>query len=129
MGSFSDKVFDAVKQIPRGYVTTYGDIARVIGSPRSARYVGWALRNNPSPSTTATPEEAIPCHRVVFKDGQICDNFAFGGVEVQRRMLQDEGVIFTDNMHVDMNRCHFAFVTDTLGRPTDIDWIVEFGED
>ena len=129
MGAFSDKVFEAVKQVPRGYVTTYGDVARIIGSPRSSRYVGYALRNNPSPATTAQPEEAIPCHRVVFKDGQICDNFAFGGVEVQRKMLQDEGVVFADNMHVDMGRCHFTFATDTFGRPTDIDWAAELAED
>ena len=129
MGAFSDKVFEAVRQIPRGSVSTYGDIARVIGSPWSSRYVSYALRNNPSPATTAQPEEAIPCHRVVFKDGQICDNFAFGGVDVQRKMLQDEGVAFADSMHVDMDHCHFTFATDTLGRPTDIDWAAELGAD
>ncbi len=70
-------------------------------------------------STTAKP----PCRL------QICDNFAFGGVDVQRKMLQDEGVMFVDGMHVDMDRCHFAFVADALGRPTNIDWAAEFGED
>ena len=129
MGEFSDKVFEAVKQIPHGQVSTYGDIARVIGSPRSSRYVGYALRNNPSPATTTQPEEAIPCHRVVFKDGQISLGFAFGGSDVQRKMLQDEGVAFVDDLHVDMSRHHFAFTTDALGRPTDIDWSAELGDD
>lgn len=66
MGAFSDRVFAVVKQIPRGKVATYGQIARIIGAPRSARYVGYALRANPAPG--ADPA-SIPCHRVVFKDG------------------------------------------------------------
>ena len=122
MGEFSDKVYKAVQQIPRGYVSSYGDVARAIGHPRSARYVGYALRGNPSPGA------AIPCHRVVFKDGQICDNFAFGGPQAQRRLLEDEDVAFVDEMHVDMGRCRWTFATDALGRPADIDWDAEMGE-
>ncbi|MBQ9068524.1 MAG: MGMT family protein [Eggerthellaceae bacterium] len=122
MGEFSDKVYEAVRRIPRGYVSTYGDIARAIGHPRSARYVGYALRGNPSPG------DVIPCHRVVFKDGQICDNFAFGGSGVQKKLLEDEGVAFVNSMHVDMDRCHWTFASDGLGRPTDIDWAAEMEE-
>ena len=51
MGDFSNRVFAVVRRIPRGSVATYGQIARIIGAPRSARYVGYALRHNPSPGT------------------------------------------------------------------------------
>ena len=53
MGSFSDRVFHVVCSIPAGKVSTYGQVARLMGSARSARYVGFALRNNPSPTALA----------------------------------------------------------------------------
>ncbi len=93
--SFSERVFAIVSQIPRGKVSTYGQIARLMGSPRSARYVGWALRGNKHPVV-------VPCHRVVFKDGSLAPGYAFGGEEVQRRLLSEEGVRFVDESHVDM---------------------------
>ncbi|MEG0620613.1 MAG: MGMT family protein [Raoultibacter sp.] len=96
MTPFSEKVYAIVKQIPCGKVATYGQIARLMGSPRSARYVGFALHGNPEPGTT-------PCHRVVFKDGSICKGFAFGGPEVQRALLRDEGVTFLDETHVNLH--------------------------
>ena len=85
MGAFADRVFAVVKQIPRGKVATYGQIARIIGAPRAARYVGYALRANPSPGTEPG---SIPCHRVVFKDGRMATGFAFGGPEIQQQMLK-----------------------------------------
>ena len=60
MGAFADRVFAVVKQIPRGKVATYGQIARIIGAPRAARYVGYALRANPSPGTE--PESVSYTH-------------------------------------------------------------------
>lgn len=122
MGDFSEQVYNAVKHIPRGCVSSYGDVARAIGRPRSARYVGFALRGNPAPG------QEIPCHRVVFADGQICDNFAFGGPEVQRRLLRDESVQFIDSMHVNMDTCRYSFSAETQERPTNIDWAREMGE-
>lgn len=101
MGAFSDWVFAVVQHIPRGSVTTYGQIARIIGASRSARYVGYALRNNPSPGME--PGD-IPCHRVVFKDGSMARSFAFGGPEEQRAMLESEGVDFDDDGRVMMER-------------------------
>ncbi len=88
MGAFADRVFAVVKQIPRGKVATYGQIARIIGAPRAARYVGYALRANPSPGTEPG---SIPCHRVVFKDGSLAPGFAFGGPDEQRARLAAEG--------------------------------------
>ena len=97
---FFERVYDMVEQIPEGMVATYGQIARLVGEPRKARYVGFALHSNPRPGE-------IPCHRVVFADGSICEGFAFGGPEAQRRLLEDEGVAFKDETHVDMRLCRW----------------------
>ena len=136
MGEFSDRVYEIVRQIPVGNVATYGLVAQLMGRPQSGRYVGFALRNNPAPGTDA---KDIPCHRVVFKDGRLCDGFAFGGPDVQRRLLEAEGVTFVDNARVDMAACLWdgrgAFSTDvenaTQNEPTappdDFDWESELG--
>lgn len=99
-GDFDKRVFEVVAQIPEGKVATYGQIAAMIGAPRSARFVGFALRRNPVPGT-------MPCHRVVFADGRICEGYVFGGPGMQRALLQDEGVVFVDEMHVDLDTCHW----------------------
>lgn len=81
--------------MPFGMVTTYGDVARAIGAPRASRQVGWALHHNPEPGV-------IPCHRVVFKEGFLSEGFAFGGKDVQRAMLEREGVEFSEKYKVNM---------------------------
>ena len=85
---FFQQVYEVVKQIPPGFVATYGQVARLTGRPRAARYVGYALHSNPAPGI-------IPCHRVVFKDGSLAPGFACGGPDEQRRRRDDEGVSFT----------------------------------
>ena len=122
MGAFNDKVFQVVAQVPAGFVTTYGDIARAIGEPRKARFVGFAMHAAPGP-------DVLPCHRVVFKDGQICEAYVFGGAGVQRDLLVSEGVKFVDETHVDMGACRWVPGSDALGRPTDIDWAAEMAEE
>ncbi len=95
---FSQKVYEAVKRIPPGRVSNYGFIAFLAGRPRAARIVGSALHHNPEPGV-------IPCHRVVFKDGSLCSSFAFGGADIQRQLLENEGVVFLCDGRVDMERC------------------------
>lgn len=95
--SFFERVYNVVLEIPRGKVLSYGDVARLAGSPRSARQVGWALHVNPRPGE-------IPCHRVVFKDGTVSSGFAFGGPQVQRAMLEAEGVEFSGDGSIDMSK-------------------------
>ena len=95
MSNFFNAVYEAVKQIPKGKVSTYGDIARAIGAPRASRQVGWALHCNPY-------EGIVPCHRVVFRDGSLADGFAFGGRDVQKALLVSEGVGFSDEYKVDI---------------------------
>jgi methylated-DNA-protein-cysteine methyltransferase-like protein len=95
---FFDKVYGVVGRIPSGSVATYGQVAALCGAPRMARFVGYALHSGPGP-------ERIPCHRVVFRDGSICQGYAFGGPEVQRALLESEGVPFLDDTHVDLDAC------------------------
>lgn len=97
---FFEQVYQMVEQIPRGRVATYGQIARLVGSPRRARYVGFALHRNPRPGV-------VPCHRVVFADGSLARGFAFGGVGVQRAMLEQEGVAFREDGRVDLARARW----------------------
>lgn len=94
---FFERVYDFVKNIPEGKVSTYGDVARAAGSPKAARQVGWALHCNPQPGV-------VPCHRVVFKNGSLTRGFAFGGVEVQMALLQSEGVEVDENFMVDIEK-------------------------
>ena len=94
---FFESVYNVVMSIPRGKVLSYGDVALRAGSPRASRQVGWALHCNPRPGE-------IPCHRVVFKDGSLSSGFAFGGPEVQRAMLEEEGVVFDENGRINMQK-------------------------
>lgn len=86
MGFFED-VYNIVRKIPKGKVATYGQIARMLGRPRSAKIVGWALHKNPCFGE-------VPCHRVVNRNGEISSGFAFGGLMEQRKLLESEGIIF-----------------------------------
>ncbi len=90
-------VYQAVKRIPKGSVATYGQIAAMCGNPRLSRVVGYALHVNPFPGE-------VPCHRVVNRFGKTAAAFAFGGCDVQRKMLEDEGVGFDENGFVDMKK-------------------------
>lgn len=96
MDGFFERTYDLVRQIPQGRVASYGQIARMLGEPRKARFVGFAMHSSPGVAG------GVPCHRVVFKDGRLAPGFAFGGPEVQRSMLEDEGVGFTPDGRVDM---------------------------
>ena len=91
-----DRVYEAVKLIPRGSVATYGQVAQALGNKRLSRVVGYALHVNPQPGVT-------PCHRVVRRDGAVSSAFAFGGANRQVELLRAEGVAFVDESHVDMD--------------------------
>ena len=95
-GKLFEQVYKIVRQIPKGKVTTYGVIARKLGT-RDSRKVGYALHANPDPET--------PCHRVVNKDGKLADSYAFGGWEKQKEKLLAEGVVFASEKTVDLEKC------------------------
>ena len=92
--NFKEQVFEKVRKIPRGKVSTYGSIAGMLGKRRWSRQGGWALHQNTDPKT--------PCHRVVDRNGRLAPNFAFDGAGEQRRRLEVENVRFLDKMHVDL---------------------------
>lgn len=94
---FKEIVYEKVKQIPKGCVSTYGQIAKLTGSPRAYRAVGSALHNNPLIKT-------IPCHRVVNSKGMLANSFGFGGIEVQKKFLLEEGVFVDENFCVDLTK-------------------------
>lgn len=92
-----EKIYEVVKSIPKGKVATYGQVALLAGNPHWARVVGYALHNNPDPST-------IPCHRVVNREGKVAQVYAFGGGLVQRQLLENEGVVFEPSGIIDLNK-------------------------
>lgn len=85
--SFKEKVYEITKNIPRGKVATYGQIAEIAGNKKAARAVGALMRTNPDAPHT-------PCHRVVSADGSLTGYSAKGGIKKKKRILISEGVIF-----------------------------------
>ncbi|MBR4816475.1 MAG: methylated-DNA--[Lachnospiraceae bacterium] len=83
------RIYEAVKKIPKGHVATYAQVAEMAGDRKMARAVGNALHRNPDP-------ENIPCFRVVNAKGELAGGFAFGGAEVQARLLEEDGVRVVD---------------------------------
>lgn len=90
-----EKVYKLVRKIPEGKVVTYGQIAGKLGL-RDVRKVGWALHANKS--------DVVPCHRVVNKEGEVAENFAFDGWVEQKRRLESEGVTFVTQKRVDLKK-------------------------
>ena len=94
--TFFEEIYELLKTIPVGKVTTYGDIARALGRPRSSRVVGYALHVNPDPQN-------IPCYKVVNREGLLAPSFAFGGEEAQKVLLESEGIEVVDG-RVDLRK-------------------------
>ena len=97
-GKTFELIYDVVKQIPKGKVATYGQIALYVGNPRWSQVVGFALHSNPD-------QEHIPCHRVVNRFGELAEAFKFGGKNIQYELLQKEGVVFLPDGKVDLKQC------------------------
>ena len=103
------KIYEAVKQIPKGCVATYGQVAEMAGNPRMSRAVGNALHKNPDP-------EHIPCYRVVNFRGELSGAFAFGGKDVQKKLLEADGIEVV-NGTVDLKKYGLAQRDDKLWNP------------
>lgn len=101
MQNFYQKVYDLVKIVPKGKVTTYGEIAKALGNIRLSRAVGYALHANPYFGE-------VPCHRVVNRYGKLAINFVFGSYTAQKAMLEAEGVVVEENS-VDIKRYLYTF--------------------
>ena len=96
-----EKIYEVVKEIPKGYVATYGQVATLAGNPRWSRVVGYALHVNPDPQN-------IPCYKVVNREGFLTPAFAFGGEDAQRAMLEGEGIEVV-NGKVDLDKYRHTF--------------------
>ena len=84
--SFFNKVFDVVRMVPYGRVTTYGAVAEYLGARRSARMVGWAM------NASHTQVAEIPAHRVVNRNGLLTGKHHFGNLNIMQQLLESEGV-------------------------------------
>ena len=91
--NFFERVYVIVRQIPYGKVTSYGAIAKVLGSARSARMVGWAMN-------AAHNLEDVPAHRVVNRKGLLTGKHHFDGTNLMQQLLESEGVVVKDNQIV-----------------------------
>ena len=93
---FFQRVYDVVRRIPYGRVSTYGAIASYLGSPGAARMVGWAMNQcHSSP-------HYVPAHRVVNRVGLLTGKHHFDGSSLMQEMLENEGAIIEENRIVNM---------------------------
>lgn len=94
---FFERVYAVVRQIPYGKVTSYGAIARAIGSGRSARMVGWAMNASHN-------RDDVPAHRVVNRNGLLTGKHHFKGTNLMQQLLENEGIVVEDNRIVDFEK-------------------------
>ena len=97
VSEFFQRVYEIVARIPTGKVVTYGQIAAALGDPRQARTVGWALHSAPEWLD-------LSWHRVVNGSGGISTCSTTGGLNTQRKLLEDEGIIFNEDGCLDLER-------------------------
>ena len=88
--NFFEKVYAIVQQIPAGRITSYGAIAKCIGSPQSARMVGWAMNASHN-------RRDVPAHRVVNRKGLLTGKHHFEGTNLMQQLLENEGVVVIEN--------------------------------
>lgn len=94
MTTFTEEVIEIIKSIPPGRVMTYGQVAEWAGSPRGARQVVWILH-------TMSRKHGLPWQRVVNRLGEISLSCEQGG-DLQRHLLEEEGVVFTESGRIDL---------------------------
>jgi Predicted methylated DNA-protein cysteine methyltransferase len=94
---FFSKVFEVTKCIPFGRITSYGAIARYLGSGKSAHMVGWAL------NVSHSNREFIPAHRVVNRNGLLTGKHHFGNSSTMKQLLENEGIIIENDRIINFN--------------------------
>ena len=97
--NFFERVYVIARQIPEGKVTSYGAIAKALGTGRSARMVGWAMNASHN-------REDIPAHRVVNRKGLLSGKHHFAGTNLMQQLLENEGVKVVNNQIIDFEK-HF----------------------
>lgn len=96
--SFFDRVYQVARLIPKGRVTSYGAIARYLGTGLSARTVGWAM------NSSHTDIADIPAHRVVNRNGLLTGKHHFGGPDVMQQLLENEGITVISDQIIDFEK-------------------------
>lgn len=96
--NFFERVYEVVLLIPHGRVTSYGAIARYLGTARSARMVGWAMNK------CHTPGKFIPAHRVVNRNGLLTGKLHFGNSTTMRQLLENEGAVIKNDRIINFNQ-------------------------
>lgn len=97
--NFFERVYSVVRQIPYGKVTSYGAIAKALGTARSARMVGWAMNASHDLGD-------VPAHRVVNRKGLLTGKLHFDGTNLMQQLLESEGIVVKNNQIVDFDT-HF----------------------
>jgi len=97
--NFFERVYVIARQIPEGKVTSYGAIAKALGTGRSARMVGWAMNASHN-------REDIPAHRVVNRKGLLSGKHHFAGTNIMQQLLENEGIKVVNNQIVNFEK-HF----------------------
>jgi len=97
--NFFEKVYTIARQIPYGKVTSYGAIAKALGTARSARMVGWAMN-------AAHNLDNVPAHRVVNRKGLLTGKHHFDGTNLMQQLLESEGIVVVNNQIIDFEK-HF----------------------
>ena len=93
--NFFERVYEVVRKIPYGKVTSYGAIAKYLGAARSARMVGWAMNSSHG-------DESIPAHRVVNRKGLLTGKHHFSGINLMQQLLENEGIVIKEAKIVDL---------------------------
>lgn len=96
--NFFDKVYEVALQIPFGRVTSYGAIAKYIGSPQAGRMVGWAMNK------CSSHESLVPAHRVVNRNGMLTGKVHFGDPNLMQQLLENENIKVLNDQIVDFNK-------------------------
>ncbi|TPG40708.1 MGMT family protein [Flavobacterium pectinovorum] len=97
--NFFERVYAIARQIPYGKVTSYGAIAKALGTARSARMVGWAMN-------ACHNMDDIPAHRVVNRKGLLTGKHYFDGTNLMQQLLESEGIVVENNQIIDLEK-HF----------------------
>jgi len=91
--NFFNKVYEVVRIIPIGRITSYGAIGKYLGSAKSARMVGWALNKCPND---------VPAHRVINRNGLLTGKAHFNGINLMQQLLENEGIVVEENKVINL---------------------------
>src|SRR5712692_10345862 len=96
---FFSLVYDVAREIPKGRVTSYGAIAKYLGSARSSRMVGWAMNG------AGSQKKFVPAHRVLNRNGELTGKIHFGHPKLMQKLLEKEGIKVKNDKIVNFEKC------------------------